>query len=134
MGNVCCEANSYITDEIINCNSIEQIIKGLRVKINDVENEKNEIKAYLKNHNNIPKSIDFEDMSSEDLRKRVPYITKLQKCLGKVVELLSNKKEANIFLIKKKLSDLYQMYTWVYDDEERYLNWMEDFESFIEEE
>ena len=130
MGN-CCNS-PYIADEIANCSSIDQIQQYISLKIKDISSEQEELKEYLKDKNKKPKLIDVSEFKDEDIEKRIPYLEEMKDCFLRVHELLKNNPKIDVNETKIKLSELYNMYTWLYDDEKRYESWMVNFKDFVE--
>ncbi len=130
MGN-CCNS-PYIADEIANCSSIDQIQQYISLKIKDISSEQEELKEYLKDKNKKTTLIDVSEFKDEDIEKRIPYLEEMKDCFLRVQELLKNNPKIDVNETKIKVSELYNMYTWLYDDEKRYESWMINFKDFIE--
>ena len=56
----------------------------------------------------------------------------MKDCILRAHELLKENPNADLRETKIKLSELYNMYTWLYDEEKRYESWMENFKDFVE--
>ena len=76
--------------------------------------------------------IDITGFKDEDIQKRVPYLDEMKDCILRVHDLLKSNPDIDLQLTKNKLVELYNMYTWLYDDEKRYENWMFNFKQFVE--
>ena len=130
MGN-CCD-RPFISDEISNCKTIEELQLHLSLKMKDATTEEEELKAYLKDKKNKPIMIDVSEFKDEDIEKRIPYLDEMKDCILRAHELLKENPNADLRETKIKLSELYNMYTWLYDEEKRYESWMVSFKDFIE--
>ena len=133
MGNQCCSnENDNLSDEIMNSSSLEEIKKYISEKIKIASIEQEELKAYLKNHNQKPTTITIEGFEDEDIKKRIPYLEEMKDCLLRINDLLQKNPEVDLLETKKRISDFYEMYSWLYDDEKRYEIWMMNFKNFVE--
>jgi hypothetical protein len=131
MGN-CCDGGPMITEELKNCKTIQEIQTYLSLKLKEANTEQEELKAYLKDKNKKPTMIDITGFKDEDIQKRVPYLDEMKDCILRVHDLLKSNPDIDLQLTKNKLVELYNMYTWLYDDEKRYENWMFNFKQFVE--
>ena len=133
MGNQCCSnENDNLSDEIMNSSSLEQIRKYISEKIEIASLEQEELKVYLQNHNQKPTTITIEGFEDEDIKKRIPYLEEMKDCLLRINDLLQKNPEVDLLETKKRISDFYEMYSWLYDDEKRYEIWMMNFKNFVE--
>ena len=130
MGN-CCD-RPFISDELSNCKTIEELQLHLSLKMKDASTEEEELKAYLKDKKNKPIMIDVSEFKDEDIEKRIPYLEEMKDCILRSHELLKENQDVDLEETKIKLSELYNMYTWLYDEEKRYESWMINFKDFIE--
>ena len=55
----------------------------------------------------------------------------MKKCLFQINNLLEKNPNVDLYETKKQISEFYEIYTWLYDDEKRYEVWMMNFENFI---
>ena len=131
MGN-CCGGGPMITEELANCKSMQEIQTYLSLKLKEANTEQEELKAYLEDKSKTPTTIDVSGFKDEDIEKRIPYLDEMKDCILRVHELLKENPNANLNETKIKLSELYNMYTWLYDEEKRYENWMSNFKDFVE--
>ena len=133
MGNQCCSNDrDNFSDEIMNSSSLEQIRKYISEKIEIASLEQEELKVYLQNHNQKPTTITIEGFEDEDIKKRIPYLEEMKDCLLRINDLLQKNPEVDLLETKKRISDFYEMYSWLYDDEKRYETWMMNFINFVE--
>ena len=133
MGNQCCSnERDNFSDEIMNSSSLEDIRKYISEKIETASLEQEELKVYLKNHNQKPTTITIEGFEDEDIKKRIPYLEEMKDCLLRINDLLQKNPEVDLLETKKRLSDFYEIYSWLYDDEKRYEIWMMNFKNFVE--
>ena len=121
-----------ITEELANCKSMQEIQTYLSLKLKEANTEQEELKAYLEDKSKIPTTIDVTGFKDEDIEKRIPYLEEMKDCFLRVHELLKTNPQIDVNETKIKLSELYNMYTWLYDDEKRYESWMTNFKDFIE--
>ena len=133
MGGECC--NGFILnngmEEIYNCTQLYELRKLLEIKIKDVEQEQNEIKLYI-NKGKIPDSVEVTGFQKDQINKRIPYLDEIINCLKSANELLQIHTVSNLNEIKKRIMELYQMYTWIYDDEYRCKSWLISFKYYVE--
>ena len=132
MGNQCCigETNNF-SDEIMNSSSLEEIRNYIIEKIDSASLEQSELKLYLKNNKLIPTSIIIDNFEEKDIKKRIPYLDEMKKCLFQINNLLEKNPNVDLYETKKQISEFYEIYTGLYDDEKRYEVWMMNFENFI---
>ncbi len=116
----------------MNSSSLEQIRKYISEKIEIASLEQEELKVYLQNHNQKPTTITIEGFEDEDIKKRIPYLEEMKDCLLRINDLLQKNPEVDLLETKKRLSDFYEIYSWLYDDEKRYETWMMNFINFVE--
>ncbi len=131
MGN-CCGGGPMITEELNNCKTIQEIQTYLSLKLKEANTEQEELKAYLEDKSKIPTTIDVTGFKDEDIEKRIPYLEEMKDCILRSHELLKENQDVDLEETKIKLSELYNMYTWLYDEEKRYENWMSNFKDFVE--
>ena len=132
MGACCGADRSYISEEITRCSSIPEIQTYLALKLKEANAEQEELKAYLKDKSKKPTMIDITGFKDVDIEKRVPYLDEMKDCILRVHDLLKSNPDIDLQQTKNKLVELYNMYTWLYDDEKRYENWMFNFKQFVE--
>ena len=131
MGNECCNVKISPTEEIENCKTMVDIINYVINLTEEAEVEKSELKKYLEDNKNEPKTVDISGFTKEDLTKRIKYLEELKETLQKINILLKNHPNADLSEVKKWLIDFYQIYSWVYDEEQRHVNWYYAFESYL---
>ena len=131
MGNVCCNAKMSPTEEIENCKTMIDLINYVINLSEEAEIEQNELKKYLEDNKNEPKTVDISGFTNEDLNKRISYLEELKRTLQKINNLLKDHPKTDIEEVKKWLIDFYQIYSWVYDEDQRHINWYNAFESYI---
>ena len=131
MGNECCNVKISPTEEIENCKTMVDIINYVINLTEEAEVEKSELKKYLEDNKNEPKTVDISGFTKEDLTKRIKYLEELKEKLKKINILLKNHPNADLSEVKKWLIDFYQIYSWVYDEEQRHVNWYYAFESYL---
>ena len=128
----CCAGGPMITEELNNCKTIPEIQTYLSLKLKEANTEQEELKAYLEDKSKIPTTIDVTGFKDEDIEKRIPYLDEMKDCILRSHELLKENPDVDLNETKIKLSELYNMYTWLYDEEKRYENWMSNFKDFVE--
>ena len=132
MGVSCCENKNKKNYTIENSETIWDVRNYLEMKMESAELEKQEIKLYCQDKNKIPKSVDISGFTEEDLQKRLLYLDEMKNCLNEINKLLKDHPNINIFDVKKSLEEFQIMYTWIYDDSKRYINWFTIFKNFVE--
>ena len=132
MGGCCGPDRSNIAEEITSCTSILEIQNYLSLKLKDANTEQEEIKQYLKDKKTIPTTIDISGFKDNEIEKRIPYLDEMKDCILRTHELLKSYPDIDLNETKKRLVEFYNMYTWLYDDEKRYENWMFNFKQFVE--
>ena len=120
--------------DIDNCQNIFDIRNYISNKLEKAELEQEEINIFLQDKNNIPKTIEIVGFTEEDLKKRVLYLDEMKKCLNDIDNLLKEHPNASFTDIKMSLKEFDSMYTWIYDDSKRYVEWLKIFKNFIENE
>ena len=132
MGVSCCQKENENPDNIDNCENIFDIRNYISYKIEKAELEQEEINIFLQDKNNIPKTVEIVGFTEEDLKKRVLYLDEMKNCLNEIDELLKKNSNVNFTHIKMSLKEFDSMYTWIYDDSKRYVDWLKIFKNFIE--
>ena len=132
MGLSCCIIEKDKIDSIDNCENISDIRNYISNKIEKAELEQEEINLYLEDKNNIPKTVEVVGFSEEDLKKRVLYLDEMKNCLNEIDYLLKKHPNVNFIDIKMSLKEFDSMYTWIYDDSKRYVEWLQIFKNFVE--
>jgi len=87
---------------------------------------------YLQDNKKIPKTVDVAGFNEEDMKKRLIYLDEMKNCLNEVDDLLKKHPDINIIDIKNSLKEYEVMYTWIYDDSKRYVEWLKLFKNFTE--
>ena len=134
MGVSCCLKENENPDNVDNCESISDIRNYISNKIDKAELEQEEINIFLQDKNNIPKTVEIVGFTEEDLKKRVLYLDEMKNCLNEIDDLLKKHPNVNFTDIKMSLKEFDSMYTWIYDDSKRYVEWLKIFKNFIESE
>ena len=132
MGVSCCQKENENPDNIDNCENIFDIRNYISYKIEKAELEQEEINIFLQDKNNIPKTVEIVGFTEEDLKKRVLYLDEMKNCLNEIEDLLKKHPNINFTDIKMSLKEFDSMYTWIYDDSKRYVDWLKIFKNFIE--
>ena len=132
MGVSCCVREINKNDELNNCESISDIRDYLANKLELAELEQEEIGLYLNEKDRIPKTIEVEGLSKEDLNKRILYLNGIKECINNIDELLKNNQDLDVIDIRNSLKEFNVMYSYIYDDTKRYLKWFSVFQTFTE--
>ena len=77
--------------------------------------------------------IDITEFEDSEVAKRVPYLDEMVECIDQIDNLINKHPNADLNETKKKLIEFYNCYSWLYDDDKRYLNFLENFKTFMEE-
>ena len=132
MGVSCCVREENKNDDLNNCESISDIRDYLANKLELAELEQEEIELYLNEKDKIPRSIEVEGLSEEDLNKRILYLNGIKECINKIDELLKNNQDLDVIDIRNSLKEFNVMYSYIYDDSKRYMKWFSVFQTFTE--
>ena len=132
MGSSCCKKHVDKNDDIDYCDNIKDIRNYLSSIINNADVEQEEINLYLQDKNNMPTIVDVEGFTEEDLKKRVLYLDEMKNCLNEIDDLLKKHQNVDITDIKKSLKEFQNMYSWIFDDSKRYVEWLNIFREFVE--
>ena len=132
MGVSCCVREINKNDELNNCESISDIRDYLANKLELAELEQEEIGLYLNEKDRIPRTIEVEGLSKEDLNKRILYLNGIKECINNIDELLKNNQDLDVIDIRNSLKEFNVMYSYIYDDTKRYLKWFSVFHTFTE--
>ena len=132
MGTTCCKKENEYFENVDTCENISDIRNYISNKIEKAELEQEEINTFLEDKNNIPKTVEIVGFTEEDLKKRVLYLDEMKNCLNEIEDLLKKHPNINFTDIKMSLKEFDSMYTWIYDDSKRYVDWLKIFKNFIE--
>ena len=128
----CCSAN--ISDpEIEDAQTIHELIVILNNRKIALPNEKKEIEDYLEDPNKEIKSVGIENIDNESLKKRIPFLTKLEKAFEKMISLLEeNQTNLNVYYTKKYTKNVTDKYYITYDPNNDLDYQLKNFINFIE--
>ena len=128
----CCSAN--ISDpEIEDAQTIHELIVILNNRKIALPIEKKEIEDYLEDPNKEIKSVGIENIDNESLKKRIPFLTKLEKAFEKVISLLEeNQTNLNVYYTKKYTKNVTDKYYITYDPNNDLDYQLKNFINFIE--
>jgi hypothetical protein len=128
----CCSAN--ISDpEIEDAQTIHELIVILNNRKIALPIEKKEIEDYLEDPNKEIKSVGIENIDNESLKKRIPFLAKLEKAFEKMVNLLeANQTNLNVYYTKKYTKNVTDKYYITYDPNNNLDTELNNFINFIE--
>ena len=128
----CCSAN--ISDpEIEDAQTIHELIVILNNRKIALPIEKKEIEDYLEDPNKEIKSVGIENIDNESLKKRIPFLTKLEKAFEKMINLLEeNQTNLNVYYTKKYTKNVTDKYYITYDPNNDLDYQLKNFINFIE--
>ena len=128
----CCSAN--ISDpEIEDAQTIHELIVILNNRKIALPIEKKEIEDYLEDPNKEIKSVGIENIDNESLKKRIPFLTKLEKAFEKMISLLEeNQTNLNVYYTKKYTKNVTDKYYITYDPNNDLDYQLKNFINFIE--
>jgi len=111
----CCSAN--ISDpEIEDAQTIHELIVILNNRKINLPIEKKEIEDYLEDPRKEIKSVGIENIDNESLKKRIPFLTNLEKAYEKIINLLeTNKTNLDVSNVKKYIKNITDKYYITYD-------------------
>ena len=84
--------------DIQNAVNMVEIINIMMIKKDNLLNEKEQIQQYLENHKNEVTLAKIDDLSEEELKKRIPYLDKLAECYHEVIMKLKSNKSVSIII------------------------------------
>ena len=128
----CCSAT--ISDpEIEDAQTIHELIVILNNRKIALPIEKKEIEDYLEDPNKEIKSVGIENIDNESLKKRIPFLAKLEKAFEKMVNLLeANQTNLNVYYTKKYTKNVTDKYYITYDPNNDLDYQLKNFINFIE--
>ena len=131
MGFCCSENISY--PEIEDAQTIHELIVILNNRKIALPIEKKEIEDYLEDPNKEIKSVGIENIDNESLKKRIPFLTKLEKAFEKMINLLEeNQTNLNVYYTKKYTKNVTDKYYITYDPNNDLDYQLKNFINFIE--
>ena len=132
MGVSCCVREINKNDDLNNCETISDIRDFLANKLELAELEQEEIEIYLKEKDKLPRTIEVEGLSEEDLKKRILYLNEMKECINKIDDLLKTNQDLDVIDIRNSIKEFNVMYSYIYDDSKRYMKWFSVFQAFTE--
>ena len=132
MGVSCCVREKNKNYELTNCETISDVRDFLDNKLELAELEQEEIEIHLKEKDKLPRTIEVEGLSEEDLKKRILYLNEMKECINKIDDLLKTNQELDVIDIKNSMKEFNVMYSYIYDDSKRYMKWFSVFQAFTE--
>ena len=108
---------STISDpEIEDAQTIHELIVILNNRKIGLPIEKKEIEDYLEDPRKEIKSVGIENIDNESLKKRIPFLIKLEKAYEKITNLLeANKTNLDVSNTKKYIKNVTDKYYITYD-------------------
>ena len=128
----CCSAN--ISDpEIEDAQTIHELIVILNNRKIGLPIEKKEIEDYLEDPRKEIKSVGIENIDNESLKKRIPFLIKLEKAYEKITNLLeANKTNLDVSNTKKYIKNVTDKYYITYDPNNDLDKGLRKFINYIE--
>ena len=130
----CCSTN--ITDpEIEEAQTVHEIIVILNNRKLGIPIEKKEIEEFLIDPTKEVKSIGIENIDNESLKKRIPFLTKMESAYQKMIQLLEeNNTNLDVNDIKPYVKNVTNKYFITYDPNndlekelKKFVEYMENF-------
>jgi hypothetical protein len=130
----CCSTN--ITDpEIEEARTVHEIIVILNNRKLGIPIEKKEIEEFLIDPTKEVKSIGIENIDNESLKKRIPFLTKMESAYQKMIQLLEeNNTNLDVNDIKPYVKNVTNKYFITYDPNndlekelKKFVEYMENF-------
>lgn len=84
--------------DIQNAVNMTEIINIMIIKRDNLVNEKEQIKQHLENHKNEVTLAKIDDLSEEELHKRIPYLDNLAECYHEVILKLKSVKNVSMII------------------------------------
>ena len=128
----CCKKEEEKIEDIDNCKDISEIRNYIATKIENADLEKEEINSYFDDKTLIPTTVEVSGFTDEDLKKRLLYLDEMKNILNQIDDLLKKHPNVDLNDIKHSLKEFHKMYSWIYDDSKRYIEWFNIFQKYME--
>ncbi len=129
MGFLCCGGDK--NPDIEKSNSLDDIISTLQDKKKQIPNEMKQIKKYLKDHNFTVENVNVEGINDETLKKRIPYLEKMNNTLENLIETLKSNPDLEVDDVKSHMNNILSKYPLIYDPNGELDNAMKSFEDYV---
>ena len=124
----CC--GSQFTDtELENAETLPEIISVMKKRSEDLVKEKDEINEHLKDPSKEVTFVRIDDLTQEDLERRVPYLEKLHDAYEDVIQTME-RVELPFNETREHLYNIIENYLISYDLSEKYRNDVANFKQF----
>ena len=84
--------------DIQNAVNMSEIINIMCLKKDNLQNEKEQIRKHLEDKTNEVTLAKVDDLSEDELSRRMPYLDKLVECYQQVIVKLKSNKNVNLHL------------------------------------
>ena len=124
----CC-GSQYTDMELENAETLIEVIAVMKKRSEDLIKEKEEIKAHLEDPSKDVTFARIDDLTQEDLERRVPYLEKLHEAYEDVIQTMESV-DLPVEETKKYLIDIMNNHLISYDLSEKYRNDVAKFKQF----
>ena len=85
----CC-GSQYTDFELENAKNLDEVIKVMKKRSEELIKERDEISAHLKDPKNEVTFARIDDLTQEDLERRIPYLNKLHEAYEDIIITMEN--------------------------------------------
>ena len=124
----CC-TSQYTDSELENAETLPEIISVMKKRSEDLVKEKDEINEHLKDPSKEVTFVRIDDLTQEDLERRVPYLEKLHEAYEDVIKTMENV-DLPVEETKQHLINIMSNHLISYDLSEKYRNDVAKFKQF----
>ena len=124
----CC-TSQFTDSELENAETLQEVISVMKKRSEDLEKEKDEINEHLKDPSKEVTFVRIDDLTQEDLERRVPYLEKLHEAYEDVIKTMENV-DLPVEETKQHLINIMSNHLISYDLSEKYRNDVAKFKQF----
>ena len=124
----CC-GSQYTDVELENAKNLDEVIKVMKKRSEELIKERDEISAHLKDPKNEVTFARIDDLTQEDLERRIPYLNKLHEAYEDVIQTME-RVELPFNETREHLYNIIENYLISYDLSEKYRNDVANFKQF----
>ena len=124
----CC-GSQYTDVELENAKNLDEVIKVMKKRSEELIKERDEISAHLKDPKNEVTFARIDDLTQEDLERRIPYLNKLHEAYEDVIQTMESV-DLPVDETKEHLFNIMNNHFISYDLTEKYRNDVAKFKQF----
>ena len=124
----CC-GSQYIDIELENAKNLDEVIRVMKKRSEELIKERDEISAHLKDPKNEVTFARIDDLTQEDLERRIPYLDKLHEAYEDVIQTMESV-DLPVDETKGHLINIMSNHFISYDLTEKYRNDVAKFKQF----